>query len=139
MNRFASPAHVLVLWGHGCHEAVAAGFVAAFRQQGTNVTVVGISGRRNIGAHGLILQPDILLSEALALADSTDLVVLPCAAGAATTLDADPRLRDLCQRAAGNGAGFIICDPAICALLELDERQTHLFNFDLNPYSFLDG
>ena len=127
------------MWGHGCNEAVAAGFVAAFRQQGTNVTLVGISGRRNMGAHGLTLQPDLMLSEALTLADSADLVVIPCTAVIMTTLDADPRLRDLCQRAAGNGAGFILCDPAIVALLGLDESQVHLFNFDLDPFSFLDG
>lgn len=139
MNRFASPAQVLVLWGYGCNEAVAAGFVAAFRQQGTNVTVVGISGRRNMGAHGLTLQPDILLSEALVLANSVDLVVLPCAASAATVLDSDPRLRDLCQRAATNGARFIICDQAIYTLLGLDESQAHLFTFDLDPFSFLNG
>ena len=139
MNRFASPTQVMVLWGHGCNEAVASGFVAAFRQQGTNVTVVGISGRRNMGAHGLTLQPDILLSEALDLANTTDLVVIPCAAYAATALDSDPRLRDLCQRAAANGAEFVICDQEIYALLGLDESQTHLFNFDLDSFGFLVG
>ena len=57
MNQFASSAQVLILWGHGCDEAIAAQFVTSFRQQGANVTLVGISGRRNTGAHGLTLHP----------------------------------------------------------------------------------
>ena len=139
MNRFVSSTQVLILWGHGCNEAIAAGCVATFRQQGANVTLVGLSGRRNMGAHGLTLQPDVLLSDALPLADLADLVIFPCSEVTAAALDTDPRLRDLCQRAAVNGASFILYDPAIGTLLGLDEHQTHLFNFDLDPFSLLNN
>lgn len=138
MNRFASPGQVMVLWGHGCNEAVAAGFVTLFRQQGANVALVGLSGRRNIGAHGLALQPDLLLSEALALADKVDLVILPCGEGPLAALDTDPRLRSLCRRAQANGADFLISEEAVRTLLDLNIQNSHLFTFDPDPFSFLE-
>ena len=139
MKPFVSPAQVLVLWGHGCNEATAAGFVTAFRGKGANVTLVALSGRRNMGAHGLTLQPDMPLSEALPLSNTANLVVIPCNVATMTALDTDPRLQELCRRATANGAGFIVCDEAVGTLLDLDADATHLFTFDLDPFTFLDG
>ncbi len=34
---------------------------------------------------------------------------------------------------------LIVCDEAVGALLDLDADATHLFTFDLDPFTFLDG
>jgi len=64
-------------------------------------------------------------------------VVLPCAAGTLASLDADPRLRDLCQQAQAHGASFIVGEERISDLLGLDRGRVHLFTHDLGPFSFL--
>jgi len=49
----------LVLWGTHCDGAAAAIFIRSLRAAGLRVWLVGISGRRIAGAHGLRLQPDL--------------------------------------------------------------------------------
>ncbi len=128
---------VLVLWGRGCDEVVATYAVTAFRQQGVNVSLVGISGRQNSGAYGLTLQPDLFLGDALPLADQGAFVVLPCATNTLIGLDTDPRLRELIQRAVANDAHFLVCETGIAELLELDPAHTHLIPVGNSTMDFL--
>jgi hypothetical protein len=68
-----------VLWGERCDELVACTFVTVLRRAGVRVKLVGVTGRRNRGAHGLTLIPDLSLREALPLASHVAAVVIPCA------------------------------------------------------------
>ena len=68
----------LVLWGEQCDEVVAALFITNLRAAGVRVWVVGISGKRIAGAHGLSLVADIALDQAMPLAPQTVAVIIPC-------------------------------------------------------------
>lgn len=67
----------VVLWGEQCDEVAAVLFVTTLRAVGLRVWIVGISGRRNNGAHGLALVTDMALDEALLLAPQTVAVIIP--------------------------------------------------------------
>jgi len=82
---------VFVLWGEGCDEALAVAWVSRLRAEGRRVYLVGVSGRRNRGSYGVSVAPDIGLDEALALADQTALVIVPCAETVLDALRRDPR------------------------------------------------
>jgi hypothetical protein len=81
-----------VLWGVHCDEAVAAIFVTTLRGAGLWVKVVGISGRRWTGAHGLALTPDLTLGQAQRLAAHTRCVIIPCNLAQLPGFLNDPRL-----------------------------------------------
>ncbi|MBX3011635.1 MAG: hypothetical protein KF832_09000 [Caldilineaceae bacterium] len=68
----------LVLWGDHCDEVAAAIFVTTLRTAGLRVWVVGVSGRRIGGMHGLCIQPDMTPYQALVLAQQVSALVVPC-------------------------------------------------------------
>ena len=98
---------ILVLWGEGGEEAVAAIFVAELRAAGRLVKLVGLGGKRFAGVHGLALVPDLTLGQALAHADNALYVIAPFTGAALQRFASDPRLQQLCERAQNNGAFFI--------------------------------
>lgn len=86
-----------VLWGDQCDEAAAALFVTTLRAAGLRVWVVGISGKRIGGAHGLQLVADLALDEALSRAAGAVCVVVPCTASVLAHFLYDPRVRHLLE------------------------------------------
>ena len=104
---------VFILWGHHCHEAAATIFVTALREAGLRVKVVGLSGQRIAGVYGLALTPDIMLDQALRLAQRAICVVSPCDAASLRRFGNDPRLGDFLQQAHANHAQFVMgeADP----------------------------
>jgi hypothetical protein len=88
-----------VLWGDQCDEAAAALFVTGLRGAGLRVWVVGVSGKRISGAHGLRLLADLALDEALPLAPQALCVAIPCTAQTLAHFLHDPRLRAFLQHA----------------------------------------
>lgn len=98
----------LVLWGRYCDDAAAAIFVATLRAAGLRVWLVGISGGRIAGSHGLRIQPDLTPSQALPLADQTCCVVIPCVALLLLRFLNDPTVEALLHRAAAAQATVVI-------------------------------
>lgn len=98
---------VLVLWGERCDELVACTFVTVLRRASLRVKLVGVSGRRNRGASGLTLTPDLSLREALPLAPHVVAVVIPCEGGRVKELLADIRMIDFLESAAAGRAHFV--------------------------------
>ncbi|MCB0061972.1 MAG: hypothetical protein KDE19_07650 [Caldilineaceae bacterium] len=81
-----------VLWGDQCDEVAAVLFVTTLRAAGLRVWVVGVSGRRISGVHGLQLIADLALDEALPLAAQAACVIAPCAPKVLLHFLNDPRL-----------------------------------------------
>lgn len=97
-----------VLWGAHCDEAVAAIFVTTLRAAGLRVKVVGISGRRWTGAHGLTLTPDLALGQALRLATHTRCVIIPCNLAQLPGFLNDPQLGEFLACAGRAQAVFVV-------------------------------
>ena len=112
-------AHVFVLWGEKFEEEIAAIFITEMRRIGVRVKLVGVTGHSAAGRHGLTLRPDILLGDALLLADSAICVVLPCELDMVKRLQEDPRAMSFLAQAAQNQAQFIVRKPAIIAETDL--------------------
>src|SRR5215217_5905292 len=99
---------VFVLWGHYCEEMAATVFVTTFRAVGLQVKLVGLSGQRNAGEHGLVLIPDITLDAALALVSNASCVVIPCDFACLYRFADDPQFRQFLQRANAHQAWFVV-------------------------------
>lgn len=99
---------VLVLWGVGCDETLAVGWVSRLRAQGRRVYLVGVSGRRNRGQYGMSLEPDMGLGEGLGLASRAGLMIVPCDPEVLQRLRDDPRIDDLLVLAAQSGARLLV-------------------------------
>jgi hypothetical protein len=105
---------VFVLWSHYFEEAPAVLFITELRQAGLCVKVVGLRGAQAPGVHGVVLQPDLTLGQALRLVQRASCVVLPCPAKRIRALQNDPRLLEFFQQAAANGALCVLAqdEPA---------------------------
>ena len=99
---------LFVLWSHYFEEAPAVLFITELRQAGLCVKVVGLRGAQAPGVHGVVLQPDLTLGQALRLVHRASCVVLPCPAKRITALQNDPRLLEFFQQAAHNAALFVV-------------------------------
>lgn len=102
----------LVLWGARCDEAAAAIFITTLRAAGLRVWVVGVSGGRIAGVHGLRIQPDLTPSQALPLASHTICVVIPCTDTLLMRFLNDPGVDALLCSAARAQAQFVV-SPAL--------------------------
>lgn len=117
----ASQRCCFVLWGEQCDEAAAALFVTNLRAAGLRVWVVGVSGKRLTGAHGLGLLTDLALDQAITLANGVICLILPCGGERLARLLNDPRLVTLLQVGAAQQAQFWLAgsagDDALCVYL----------------------
>lgn len=104
----ASQRCCFVLWGEQCDEAAAALFITNLRAAGLRVWVVGVSGKRLTGAHGLGLLTDLALDQAIALAPAAICLILPCDSERLARLLNDPRLVTLLQVGAAQQAQFLL-------------------------------
>ncbi len=86
-----------VLWGDQCDEVAAVLFVTMLRAAGLRVWVVGISGKRISGVHGLKLVADLALDQALSLANQAACVIAPCQVETLLHFLRDPRLRSFLE------------------------------------------
>lgn len=104
---------VLVLWDTNFEEWIAVTFVTEFRRLGIRTLLVGVQARPAVGAYGVMLVPDITLDAALALADRTCCVVMPCGCADLRRLENEPRLHTLFVRAQANQARLVVgCQDA---------------------------
>ncbi len=108
-----------VLWGASFEETVAVIFIAALRQAGLSVQLIGLIGPQAAGTYGLALYPDMSLSDALPLASQTICILIPCDPTTARRIENDPRVCTFFEEAAMNNALFIVSDGAVITLTSL--------------------
>lgn len=114
---------VLVLWTTYFDEVAATTLATAFRRSGIRVKLVGLAHGGAMGASGLTLVPDLLLEQAISLAEQAAIVIVPGTEGAVRRLDNDPRIRELLNRANANHAIFITSAEATQAVTALVGSQ----------------
>jgi len=100
--------HVFVLWGEHFFENTAVIFATMFREAGLCVKLIGIHGLQAAGRNRVSVQADLSVTAALDLAERACSIVMPCSAAALRRMSNDPRIHQLFQQAAGNGACFFI-------------------------------
>jgi hypothetical protein len=91
-----------MLWGSGFEETPANIFVSELRSAGLHVSVVGLNMQRLTGAHGVPLQPDMTLEQALPQAHLARVVIIPCQPKYLMQFNYDPRITGFFQRLKGN-------------------------------------
>jgi hypothetical protein len=99
---------IFIFWLERFDETSAAIFITQLRRSGCRVKLVGIAGMQSKGEHGLALVPDLMIDQALALADRANCVVFPCSMTGLQRLQNDPRITDFLRRAERNHAQFLI-------------------------------
>jgi hypothetical protein len=100
--------YVFILWGDKFEEAEAATFATEFRRAGLCVKLIGLTGQRSSGVHGLILYSDMTLGEALPLARQAICVVIPCNAATIKRMENDPRVAAFIKQASAKHARFVM-------------------------------
>lgn len=99
---------MFVLWGEHFFESAAVIFATMFREAGLCVKLIGVHGLQAAGRNRVSVQADLSVTAALELANRACSIVLPCSQAALRRMSNDPRLHQLIQQAAGNGACFFI-------------------------------
>ena len=100
--------YIFVLWGEQFEAVSAAIFVTELREIGLRVKLVSFNRTRITGTHGLTLYPDLILEQALPLANKTIAVIIPCGSLGTKPLENDPRLADFFHEAYESSAQFVI-------------------------------
>ncbi|MBV7333603.1 hypothetical protein KFU94_36290 [Chloroflexi bacterium TSY] len=107
-QEFKSKQYVFVLWGDKFEEDTAALFTASLRRAGLRVKVVGLTGPRALGNHGLGLCSDLTLDQALPLAKRAICVIVPCSPFSLKRMENDPRIQDFFGFAIANQAKLVL-------------------------------
>lgn len=115
--------YIFVLWADNFEEVAATVFVSELREAGLRVKIVGLTGLRSRGAHGLVLVPDLTLDQALPLACQASCLVIPCLASNFKSLKNDPRLPKFFEQIQSVQARFVINDSFSAELFDLTFRS----------------
>lgn len=99
---------VFILWGDQFEEAVATIFATELRRASLAVKLVGVTGPRAAGYHGIILTADVTLGDALGVAANASAIVIPCHTAILQRVEDDPRLREFFQQAVAHQARLIV-------------------------------
>lgn len=97
----------LILWGKHFDEVMATTFTSILRQAGLATQVVGVHGRAASGAYGITIKADMTLGDAILMAQSVQVVVVPAHSPNIGTLANDPRLVKFLSEVYRYGATFI--------------------------------
>jgi len=108
VTHFRTTPTVFILWGEQFEEVVATIFATELRRAGLAVKLVGVTGPRAAGYHGIILAADVTLGDALGLAATTSAIIIPCHTSILQRVEDDPRLRDFFQQAVAHEARLIV-------------------------------
>ena len=111
--------YIFVLWADNFEEVAATVFVSELREAGLRVKIVGLTGPRSRGSHGLVLVPDLTLDQALPLACQASCLVIPCLASNFKGLKNDPRLPKFFEQIQLVQACFVINEGFLAELLNL--------------------
>jgi 4-methyl-5(b-hydroxyethyl)-thiazole monophosphate biosynthesis len=129
-------ASVLVPLAQGCEELEAVTVVDLLRRAGVRVVTAGLDERPVRASRGVVLIPDITLSEVLG--QEFDMIVLPGGQPGATNLAQDERISVLLNRLAraGKYTAAICAAPAVLAQSGLLEgRRATSYPGSLDPHS----
>ena len=99
-------------------------FATRFRRADLHVKIVGTHGAFIRDQHGLMLRPDMLLSDAAPLASKAICIILPCPPMAARRLQEDPRVMRFLAAAVDSRALLIASSPAIVESTDLRTLAT---------------
>ena len=99
---------VYVLWGDEFEEATTAIMVTELRSAGIRVKVIGLSGRTATGMHGITFYTDMVLGQALKLANAAICVVIPCGLARIRRITNDPRLINFFNEVTRNEATYVL-------------------------------
>lgn len=113
--------YVFLFWSEQFDAEIAVTFVSQLRRIGLNVKIVGNSGLNVTGQYGIHLRPDMLLSDAMTLADQAVCIILPCGTSALKRLQKDPRVTAFMTEAFQHGA-YCVAQSDL-ALAETDFGQ----------------
>lgn len=103
-----TPLYAFILWGDRFEEEVASIFATELRRMGIGVKVVGLTGLQASGIHGLVLNADLTLGQALPMANKAICVIIPCSASVLQRSEDDPRVPQFFKEAMANQAQFVI-------------------------------
>ncbi|MEZ4863999.1 MAG: hypothetical protein R3C14_21955 [Caldilineaceae bacterium] len=119
--------YIFVLWGEYFDEVAATIFASALRRASLCVKIVGVHGPEAAGCHGVTLQSDISLGEALTFVNQALCLVLPCSTAAVKRMELDPRIHYFFSQARKNRAKFVVYDSSII-------QQSLLSSLTIPPY-----
>ncbi|MEA3338007.1 MAG: DJ-1/PfpI family protein [Chloroflexota bacterium] len=98
---------IFVLWGTQFDEVPVTVFVSVLREAGLKVKIVGLHGQHITGTHGLAIEPDMRLGEALAAAPETECLVIPAGLRMLNQFRHDPRLAQLLKQVCTSDAKIV--------------------------------
>ncbi|MEM7128640.1 MAG: DJ-1/PfpI family protein [Chloroflexota bacterium] len=99
---------ILVLWAEQFDAVAVTSLIAEVRSAGIATYIVGLRCQRVAGEYGLAIYPDMLLDEALSIADRVSHIVIPCGAAGFQKLEIEPRVSRLLQQTVQNQARLIL-------------------------------
>lgn len=97
----------VVILADGFDELPTIGVLTALRKAGLRSKLVGLRSKPTVGAHGIVLIPDLSLSQLLELRSTILALILPGGGGHLERLRQDPRVNLILQRGADSGAAFV--------------------------------
>ncbi len=95
---------IIILLANGFDEVQMVSITTILRQAGFPVIVVGMTAKAVLGEHGIALEPDCSLDDALE--DIAQILILPGGMRGVRTLNADPRVHKLLCEVINHG-GYI--------------------------------
>lgn len=97
----------LLLWGEAFDAEFAVSVLCALRRAQIVTKLVGIHGRMAVGAHGIGIYCDLTLGQAMPLARTADVVIVPCHSPHLRAVELDPRVAHLLSVGHDHGARLI--------------------------------
>lgn len=128
------PPIIFLLWGRHFDEIDAVIFVSELRAAGLCVKVVGLEGRPTAGAHGLVIAPDVALSQLPRLAPRAAGIVMPCCLDRMLHYAHDPRLVHFLQEAQRRQVCFLVRHSELVAAQEQSWAPALQLGWPLAPF-----
>lgn len=130
---------IFVLWAEQFDESIATIFITEFRKLGLKVKVVGLDGVCPKGRYGLGLVMDLILGDALQLAEDASCIVIPCSLSNFQRVSADPRLQIFLTLAYSGKNCYLITWPDVALYLlkvcRISLNCTFILSIDEQTYS----
>ena len=114
----ARHAHIVLLLADGFEEAFIMIILTTLRDAGLRVTIVGLRSRQIIGAHGVVIKPDLSLDRVLEVNLSIMSLILPDGGGHIERLRSDPRVNILLQERLDGEVSVIGLGSRACKFLQ---------------------
>ncbi|MCB0168215.1 MAG: DJ-1/PfpI family protein [Anaerolineae bacterium] len=117
MSNFRHGQTVMLL-ADGFDETPTISVLIALREAGLRTKLVGLRSKPTAGAHGIMLIPDLSLSQLLEMKSAICALILPGGGGHLERLRQDPRVNFILQSSADSDVAFVTIDQGAANLLE---------------------